>query len=202
LTRLSRTGRAALRMAQESSAQGSWSSLSMRALARCAATHSNKGILFSLAPERVAAPMPLRQECLKARQGGLGGQVAWRKLLKAPGGGCLFFQTAKNPVAEAKPGLMGLCNQSAFNLKSVLRGKPWLPLPRVAVARSVSQTLPFGMFILRAIFAEVNPGYLAVRICSQVSSVIFRRIWGLDNRINTRSLVQFKFFRSVDNHRN
>jgi hypothetical protein len=36
------------------------------------------------------------------------------KLLKARAGLSLF-QTAKKPVAEAKPGLIGLCNQSAIS---------------------------------------------------------------------------------------
>jgi hypothetical protein len=61
------------------SGQWSWSSLPMRVLARCAATHRNKGILFSLAPERVAAPMPLRARMLKSTAWGLRGLVALRK---------------------------------------------------------------------------------------------------------------------------
>ena len=79
------------------------------------------------------------------------------KTLKSPGRGLPFFQTAKNPVAEAKPGLMGLCNQSAFNLQISSSRQTLAPPSRVAVALSVSQTLPSGIFILRAISRRLIP---------------------------------------------
>ena len=48
------------------------------------------------------------------------------KALKSPGRGLSFFQTAKNPVAEAKPRSdRGLCNQSAYNLHSPLWRYGW-----------------------------------------------------------------------------
>ena len=62
--------------------------------------------------------MPLRQECLKARHGGIRGASCTEKALKSPRE-VAFFETAKNRVAEAKPCLMGLCDQSKINQHTI-----------------------------------------------------------------------------------
>jgi len=131
LKRLARTGRAALRggagivgVRCEGQSPFVVERLSMRALARCAVAHSNKSILFPCTREGGSTHAPTARMLKSAAWGVLGGELHGEKLLKA--GGLVFFFKLQ------KPGLMGLCNQSAINLASnlhsVLRGKPWLPL--------------------------------------------------------------------------
>jgi hypothetical protein len=64
------------------------------------------------------SPMPPTVRMLKSAAWGQGGELHGEKLLKARKV-IAFFKTAKNPSAEAKPGLMGgvqsICNHSAYS---------------------------------------------------------------------------------------
>ena len=81
---------------------------------------------------------------LKTRHGGLGGPVAWRKLLKAQGV-AFFLNYKKTGVIVGRRSETrsdGFVHTISIQFFEVNLGSP----SRVAVPLSVSHTLPSGMF--------------------------------------------------------
>lgn len=107
---------------------------------------------------------------LKSAPWGVGASYS-EKALKARAG-LSFFSNCKKPGRRSETRSDGFVHTICIQFFEANLGSP----SRVAVALSVSHTLPSEIFILRAISRRLIPAAYPVLICSQVSLVIFRRI--------------------------